>query len=476
MNVLPLKRDFAPSPHADGLEIEQAALHAMLSSVEALRAFSASTAAAEFGHPVHARLASHLLELEADGRQPSVAAAMALFGDDELEPGLTAKHYVGRLFVGGGSLLFAAPWRDVHETFRAHVARRTVFNAGTTLQLCMTTELDVAQLAREGIDALNDVLAGFRKGQSESYTGRDAILAALDDMHAGAAQIITTGLTDLDDVLGGWPRGELVIVAGRPGMGKSAFTVSSVARAARAGLGAVVFSLEMTRKQMGARLAADLAYVATDRICYEDIGKKRVTGQRQVSRLEEAAELAGSIRIEEQRGVTVSEIAAKCRRIANELDGAGQRLDVVFVDHIGLVKASSRYAGIRHREVAEVTDGLATLAKELDCAVVGLCQLNRGVEGRESKRPGLSDLRDSGAIEEDASAVVFLYREAYYLQMQGRLDDAEDEMRRQSLLEAHENRLEMIVAKNRNGRTGLITAYCDIGANAIRNLEFGGRR
>lgn len=476
MNVLPLKRDFAPAPHADGLELEQAALHAMLSSVEALRTFAGSTVASEFVHPVHIRLADHLLELVATGRQPSVAAALALFGDDELEPGLTAKHYVGRLFVGGGSMMFAAPWRDVHETWRSHVARRNVFNAGAHLQLCMTTELDVAQLVREGIDALNDVLAGFRQGQSDSYTGKDAILAALEDMHADAEKIITTGLTDLDDVLGGWPRGELVIVAGRPGMGKSAFTVSSVARAARSGLGAVVFSLEMTRKQMGARLAADLAYVATDRICYEDIGKKRVNGQRQVSRLEDAAELASAIRIEEQRGVTVSEIAAKCRRIANELDSYGRRLDVVFVDHIGLVKASSRYAGIRHREVAEVTDGLATLAKELDCAVVGLCQLNRGVEGRESKRPGLSDLRDSGAIEEDASAVVFLYREAYYLQMQGKRDEHEDEMRRQALLEANENRLELVVAKNRNGRTGLVTAFCDIGANAIRNLEFGGRR
>lgn len=474
MNVLPLKRDVEPTFVTNDIELEQAVLHAMLSSTEALRTFTGSTVTDDFTHPVHRRLADHLLDLVGTGRQPSVAAALALFGDDELEPGLTAKHYVGRLFIGGTSMLFAAPLRDLHETWRGHVARRNVFQAGSHLQLCMTTELDIAQLAREGIDALNDVLAGFRQGRSESYTGKDAILAALDDMHADAEKIVTTGLTDLDHVLGGWPRGELVIVAGRPGMGKSAFTVSSVARAAHSGLGAVVFSLEMTRKQMGARLAADLAYVASDRICYEDIGKKRINGQRQVSRLENAAELAEAIRIEEQRGVTVSEIAAKCRRIANEFDGTGKRLDVVFVDHIGLVKASSRYAGVRHREVAEVTDGLATLAKELDCAVVGLCQLNRGVEGRESKRPGLSDLRDSGAIEEDASAVVFLYREAYYLQMQGKRDDYDDEMRRQALLEAHENRLELIVAKNRNGRTGLVSAYCDIGANAIRNLDFGG--
>lgn len=475
MNVLPLKRDFAPMPPGGDIEIEQAVLHAMLSTTEALRAFAGSTVASEFVQPVHRRLAEHLIELVSAGRQPSVAAALDLFGDDEIEPGLTARKYVSLLFVGGTSMMFAAPWRDLHETWRERVARRKVYAAGGHMQLCLTSEIDVSMFARDGIDALNDVLAGMRQGKSESYTGSEAIMDALDAMQADAVPIITTGLADLDYVLGGWPRGELVIVAGRPGMGKSAFTVSSVARAARAGHGAVVFSLEMTRKQMGSRLASDLAYVAADPIAYEDIGKRRVDGDRHIMRLRQAAEMARDIRIEEQRGVTVSEIAAKCRRIANEFDRDGRSLDVVFVDHIGLVKASARYAGIRHREVAEVTDGLATLAKELDCAVVGLCQLNRGVEGRESKKPGLADLRDSGAIEEDASAVVFLYREAYYLQMQGKRDTHEDEMRRQALLSAHENRLELIVAKNRNGRTGLVTAFCDIGSNAIRNLDFAGR-
>ena len=114
---------------------------------------------------------------------------------------------------------------------------------------------------------------------------------------------------------------------------------------------------------------------------------------------------------------------------------------------------------------------MATLAKDLDCAVIGLCQLNRGVEGRENRRPGLSDLKDSGAIEEDASSVIFLYRPAYYL-ANTREDNAEREQDRLDRLQAAENILELVVAKNRNGRTGVIEAFGCIGANAIRDRGY----
>jgi replicative DNA helicase len=123
------------------------------------------------------------------------------------------------------------------------------------------------------------------------------------------------------------------------------------------------------------------------------------------------------------------------------------------------------------REIAETTDGVATLAKNLDVPVIGLCQLNRAVEGRENKRPTLSDLRDSGAIEEDASVIIFLYRAAYYLDKE-REDDMEAERKRIALLEGSKNKIELQVAKNRNGRVGIVDAFIDIGANALRNGSF----
>jgi replicative DNA helicase len=121
--------------------------------------------------------------------------------------------------------------------------------------------------------------------------------------------------------------------------------------------------------------------------------------------------------------------------------------------------------------LAEISDGLATLAKDLDIAVVALCQLNRGVEGRDNKRPGMADLRESGAIEEDASVIIFLYRAAYYL-AKHRCDEPDAERARIDMLEKELHRIVLAVDNNRNGRVGIVDAFVDVGANALRNGSF----
>ena len=126
------------------------------------------------------------------------------------------------------------------------------------------------------------------------------------------------------------------------------------------------------------------------------------------------------------------------------------------------------------REVGEISEGLNELAQELDVAMVALCQLNRQVEGRENKRPTLSDLRDSGEIEQNASLVTFLYRPAYYLERM-KSDDPEQNAARDDLLTKFRNKLEIIIDKNRNGRVGVVEAFVDIGANAVRNASFSVR-
>jgi replicative DNA helicase len=239
----------------------------------------------------------------------------------------------------------------------------------------------------------------------------------------------------------------------------------------------------MTDEQLGARLLTDMAYDHKQPIEYEDILFRRAeklrpharrlqAARERIKALTEPADLQTPlIKIVEQRGLTVGEIVAQSRKHAALLHRQGKRLSSVFVDHIGLIVPSRRNGDRRDREVAESTNGLATLAKDIDAAVIGMCQLNRKVEGRDNKRPDLADLRDSGAIEEDASVVVFLYRESYYLAKQ-RFDDADAENARQRQLEATKYKLELIVAKNRNGRVDVTDAYCDIGANAIRNASF----
>lgn len=458
--------------------LEQAVLHAALVRPGGMQNLARHAVVGDFENIVHQRVFDYLATLAGEGREPSVAALLALFGDDEIEPGLKARDYVAKLFVGGGDALFEAPLRDLIETWQDRRMRKRLHQIGGTLQLAnVSPEISIRALSDDAVRALNDINAALASGRPQSYTAGEAAEAAFDAMLGEAAPIVTTGLTDLDRVLGGWPRGELTICAGRPAMGKSTLGVSTALRSAKAGHGVALFSLEMTRKQVGARMIADMAYVQRDRVAYEDIGNRNVAPHH-VERVKRAAEALAllPIMVEEQRGITMASIAARAKAIAQDMDRKGKRLDVVMVDHIGLVRASDRYAGFRHREIAEITDGLAGIAKELDCAVVGLCQLNRGVEGRENKRPGLSDLRDSGSIEEDASAVVFVYREAYYLQMQGQLDDAQREMERRANIDRCENTMELIVAKNRNGRTGIVRAFTDMGASAIRNLNFGERR
>ncbi len=175
------------------------------------------------------------------------------------------------------------------------------------------------------------------------------------------------------------------------------------------------------------------------------------------------------MRVDDQSSLTLSDIGARARRYQDELERYGKRLDVICLDHLGFVRASGRYAGQRVNEIGEITGGLKELAKSLDVAVLLLCQLNRELEKRDDKRPQLSDLRDSGKIEEDADTVIFAYRAAYYL---GRMqhDDDKKENERLAKLEIMERIVELIGLKTRNGPIFTRRLFADMGSNAIRDL------
>jgi replicative DNA helicase len=152
------------------------------------------------------------------------------------------------------------------------------------------------------------------------------------------------------------------------------------------------------------------------------------------------------------------------------MERAGQSLDLVVVDHLGLIRPSGRYAGNKVQEVGEVSDALATLAKDQNVAVLALHQLNRGTEGRENKRPTLADLRNSGDLEQDADLVCFAYRQSYYLERMKCDPGSQAELQRQTELEACRNTLDILIAKNRNGPTDTVTLFCDMASNVIRDL------
>jgi replicative DNA helicase len=239
---------------------------------------------------------------------------------------------------------------------------------------------------------------------------------------------LTTGFSELDNMISGLNKTDLVLVASRPGMGKTSIALNMALAAAKKERKPIaIFSLEMSKEQLAARLLAAEAFVDSKKLLTGDLNEndwtKIAIASESLSRCD--------IRIDDNPTVTPAEIKAKCRRV----DGLG----LVIIDYLQLMQLSGRRNENRVQEVSEISRSLKIMAKELSVPVLCLSQLSRANEKRTDKRPMLSDLRESGAIEQDADIIMFLYREDYY---------DEDTDRR--------NIAECIVAKNRHGSTGTI--------------------
>ncbi len=287
-------------------------------------------------------------------------------------------------------------------------------------------------------------------------------------MNQGKITGVTTGISKLDEALNGWQRGELIVLAGRPGMGKSAVIASSIRQSAERGANVHLFSLEMSAEDIADRMLADTLYHSRESTKYFDIARGRVTDQQAEAVIDSQQMFKDlPIRIETKGDLTVSQIATRARKHQQALERQGRTLDLVIVDHLHIIRASNRYKGNHVAEVTETSAALKALAKELNVPVIVAAQLNRQVEGRDDKRPTLADLRDSGAIEQDADAILLLYREEYYLQ--ARIGDAERDNKRVARLRQVRRKLEINVAKHRSGPPGVVDLFLDVSSNALRS-------
>ena len=246
---------------------------------------------------------------------------------------------------------------------------------------------------------------------------------------------LQTGFYDLDKVTSGLHPNELIIIAARPAMGKTAFALNLATNIAMYNNKPVaLFNMEMGAEQLAMRMLSSQGQIDGYKIRngrLENNDWKRVN--EAISRLSDT-----KIYIDDTPGMTISEIRAKCRRLASSESGLG----IVIIDYLQLISGSAKYAGNRQQEVSEISRSLKTLAMELDIPIVALAQLSRTVEGREDKRPLLSDLRESGSIEQDADIVAFLYRDDYYT--------------KQISIDENTSKSEFIIAKHRNGPTTTI--------------------
>lgn len=244
---------------------------------------------------------------------------------------------------------------------------------------------------------------------------------------------LASGFIDLDKLTSGFHANELIIIAARPAMGKTAFALNVAVNCAKNTSKAVaIFNLEMGASQLAMRMIA-----SAGRVDGNKIKNGYLSHDDWKSINEGVAQLASTnIYIDDTAGITIGEIRAKCRRLANSKEGLG----LVVIDYLTLIQGSNKYQGNRQQEVSEISRSLKTMAMELEVPVIALAQLSREVEKRENKKPIMSDLRESGSIEQDADIVSFLYREDYYKK------NEEDEE-----VYSDNSKVELIIAKHRNG-------------------------
>jgi len=272
---------------------------------------------------------------------------------------------------------------------------------------------------------------------SKSYFSMKEILATslaeLEKLYnqKGSLTGLTTGFSDLDLMTAGLHESDLIIVAARPAMGKSAFAINLATNAAlKSGKGAVIFNLEMSKEQVANRILCSEALVDSNKVRTGKLDDEDwIKIATATSTLSEA-----KIFIDDTPGITAMEIRAKCRKLKLEQD-----IGLVVIDYLQLVSGSGKRNSSREQEISEISRSLKILAKELNIPVIALSQLSRSAEKRDDKRPMLSDLRESGAIEQDADIVFFLYRDDYYN------PDSEEK-----------NVAEVIIAKHRGGSTGTV--------------------
>lgn len=306
-----------------------------------------------------------------------------------------------------------------------------------------------AEIATEGYNSQNDIseildtaekkilnVVKSKKG-TEFKSIQEVLYKAQNDLEKlaqtkGEITGLATGFYDLDKITSGFHENELIIIAARPAMGKTAFALNLASNIAiQSGKTVALFNMEMGAEQLINRMLSSIGQIE---------GKKFRTGHLENEdwkKLNEAiSKLAETkIFIDDTPGMTIGEIRAKCRRLASSEKGLG----IVIIDYLQLISGSARYAGNRQQEVSEISRSLKTLAMELKIPVIALAQLSRTVEGREDKRPLLSDLRESGSIEQDADIVAFLYRDDYYT--------------KETSIDENTSKSEFIIAKHRNGPT-----------------------
>ena len=455
------------------VQAEQALLGALLANNKAYERVSEFLAAEHFADPIHGRIYQAISRRVEAGQLADPVTLKAEFEHAGILEEVGGTAYLAQLPTAMVGIINAGDYgRAVLDTWLRRqlidIGETVVNNAfGADAELDGPQQIEVAEQSLFDLAADGGTTGGFVRFERALTDAIEGAERAFRRSVSG----LTSGLRDLDSKMGGMHPSDLLILAGRPGMGKTALATKIAFGAAKAlqnearvkdpnGLPkqtVAIFSLEMSAEQLATRLLSEEARISGDRIRRGDIGQKDFDKFVQVSR--EIASLP--IQIDDTPAITMSALRTRCRRLKRT-----KGLALVIVDYLQLMRpAAGTKPENRVLEISMITQGLKALAKELAVPVMALSQLSRQVENREDKRPQLSDLRESGSIEQDADAVMFVYRDEYYLEQkmpkeiafEGSSDkfNAALEEWQQRLAKAH-NRADLIIAKQRHGPTGSI--------------------
>jgi len=423
-----------------------------------------------FFEPLHGRIYEAILKMTDGNRVANPVTLRPLFESDQNIKEVGGVAYLAQL-TGSGAAVIGA--RDFAEQIYDLALLRALIGVGRDLvEGALDTSEDVAPLAQieRAESALYSVAEeGGAEGRAKSFADatKEALEMAERALNSGGhLSGFTTGLESLNAKIGGLHKSDLIIVAGRPGMGKSSLATNIAFAAAQrfgrdledgfepeksAGAPVALFSLEMSADQLATRILAEQSGISS-----ENLRMGKISQQEFRSLARAAAELQSlPLYIDDTPGLTIAALRTRARRLKRQ-----KGIGVIVIDYLQLLQGSGKASNDnRVQEISEISRGLKQLAKELNCPVIGLSQLSRAVEQREDKRPQLSDLRESGSIEQDADIVLFIYREDYYLASKQPAEDHTDFAKWQDDMQRAYKKADVIIAKNRHGATGKETLH-----------------
>jgi replicative DNA helicase len=477
-NVTPLRDGGGPyrsPPH--NIEAEQALLGAILVNNSAYHRVSDFLLPEHFAQGVHGRIYAAIAKLIERGQIANPVTLKGYFDQDEALADIGGAQYLVRLSTSVVTIINAEDYgRTIHDLF----LRRQLINIGEeTVNDAYSHDLERdarAQIETTEKKLFDLAMSGQPEGGFRAFSQaltEAIVMAEAAFKRSGRTTGVSTGFTDLDKLLGGMHRSDLVILAGRPSMGKTALATNIAFNAAKAyrptrladgrvvaedGAVAAFFSLEMSAEQLATRVLSEESGVASDRI------RRGEVSHTDFDRFVQASQKLASVPlfIDDTPALTIAGVRTRARRLMRQ-----QGLGLVVVDYLQLLRGASDGFGAENRvpEISEITRGLKALAKELDVPVLALSQLSRAVENRDDKRPQLADLRESGSIEQDADVVMFVFREEYYLsrgEPMRRPEESDEKFNQrytawQERLEQVHGTGEILIAKQRHGPIGKVT-------------------